>query len=84
MIASISLSGTSRSELRAWDRTSQSARESNSVGEVAGVVCKVEGEENTGGNGVEGSPNNDMTDEGMVLRRLTKTHHTLSNTCSHV
>ena len=54
------------------------------VGEVAGVVCKVEDEENIGENGVEGTPNSDMTDGGMILRRLTKTHHTLSHTCSHV
>ena len=42
----------------------------DSVGEVAGVVCKVEDEENIGENGVEGTPNNDMTDERTVLRRL--------------
>ena len=34
--------------------------------------------------GVEGTPNSDMTDGGMILRRLTKTHHTLSHTCNHV
>ena len=32
----------------------------DSAGEVAGVVCEVEDEENTGGNGVEGTPNNEM------------------------
>ena len=48
-----------------------------SAGEVAGVVCEVQNEENIGGIGVEGTPNNDMTCEGMILRRLTKTHHTL-------
>ena len=40
--------------------------------EVAGVVCEVESEENTGGNGVEGTPNNDMTDEGMTFEKTLK------------
>ena len=44
----------------------------DSVGEVAGVVCEVEDEENTGGNGVNGTPNNDMTDEGMIFEKTHK------------
>ena len=47
----------------------------DSAGEVAGVVCEVEGEENTRGNGVEGTPDNHMTDEGMIFE---KTHQDLS------
>ena len=49
------------------------------VGEAVSGVCEVEVEEKTGGNGAKGTPNNDMTDEGVILRRLTKTHHTLSH-----
>ena len=41
----------------------------DSVGEV---ICEVEGEENTGGNGVEGTPDNDMTDEGMIFEKTHK------------
>ena len=57
-----------RSARRVRGRTSQSARESipsgvavDSVEQFVGVVCKVE-DENIGGNGVEGTPNNDLTD----------------------
>ena len=44
----------------------------DSAGEEAGVVCEAEGEENTGGNGVEGTPNNGMTDEGMTFEKTHK------------
>ena len=32
----------------------------------------MEVEENTGGNGVDGTPNNDMTDEGMTFEKTHK------------
>ena len=44
----------------------------DSTGEVAGVVCEMEDEENIGGNGVEGTPYNDMTDEGMIFEKTHK------------
>ena len=44
----------------------------DSGGEVAGVVCEVEDEENIRGNGVEGTPNNDMTDERMIFAKTHK------------
>ena len=35
----------------------------DSAGDTVGVVNEVTGEEKTGGNGVEGTLNNDMTDD---------------------
>ena len=43
----------------------------DSAGEAAGVVSEVAGEEKIGGNGVEGTFNKDMTNDGMTLLRHT-------------
>ena len=48
----------------------------DSAGETVGVVSEVTSEEKIGGNGVEGMFNNDMTDDGMFLRRLATIHNT--------
>ena len=64
-----------------WDRTSHTARESipersstgfslipvDSAGETVGVSSEVADEEKIGGNGVEGTFNKDMTNDGMIF-----------------
>ena len=44
---------------------------------VLSVRSKVK--ETQEGIAIEGAAYNDMTDDGLILRRLTKTHHTLSH-----
>ena len=54
------------------------------VGEAVGGVSEAVGDEKIGGNGVEGTFNKDMTNDGMTFETHKQIVKPLSQTCNHI